>query len=313
MIKISIIVPCFNEAGNIYIFTERIAKVFIPFQNTVSYELIFVDDFSTDSTLVEIKKFISDNPQHSLIINQRNYGVYRSSFSALKFANGDWVIPMMPVDLQDPPEIIPKFIEQIEDGIDIIAGARYERDENFLMKGIRRLYYRFVSKFSGFEIPPYVGEFQLVRRNIIDALVGIDDYYPYTRALIAKQSSIKKIVPYTWEKRIIGKSKHNFIKLYDQAINGIVSTSIAPLRFMMVSGIAIATLCFIAIIIQLIAFFTFSRNITPPGISTLIISVFFCFGVVFIFLGLIGEYIGAIHSQIRNNSQVNSKKFINNK
>ena len=313
MINISIIVPCFNEAGNIGIFTNRISKVFSSLQETVSYELIFVDDFSTDSTIVEIKSFISENPKHSLIINQRNYGVYRSSFSALKFANGDWVIPMMPVDLQDPPEIIPKFIEQIEDGIDIIAGARYERDENFIMKGIRRLYYRFVSKYSGFEIPPYVGEFQLVRRNIIDALVEIEDYYPYTRALIAKQSSIKKIVPYTWEKRVIGKSKHNFIKLYDQAINGIVSTSIAPLRFMMVSGIAIATFCFIAIIIQLIAFFTFSRNITPPGISTLMISVFFCFGVVFIFLGLIGEYIGAIHSQIRNNSQVNSKKYINTK
>jgi glycosyltransferase involved in cell wall biosynthesis len=247
-----------------------------------------------------------------LIVNQRNYGVYRSSFSALKYANGDWVIPMMPVDLQDPPEVIPKFIEQIEDGVDVIAGARYERDENFVLKSIRRLYYRFVSKFSGFEIPPYVGEFQLVRRNIIELLVQIDDYYPYTRALIAKQTSIKKIIPYTWEKRLIGKSKHNIFKLYDQAINGIVSTSIAPLRFMMISGIFISLTCFLAIVIQFIAFFTFSRNITPPGVSTLIIGVFFCFGVVFLFLGLIGEYIGAIHSQVRNISKVNSEKFLNN-
>lgn len=310
MVSISIIVPCFNEADNISMFTERLAKVFAPMKETVSYELIFVDDCSTDSTILEIKKFIKKNPQHTLIINQRNYGVYRSSFSALKFASSDWVIPMMPVDLQDPPEVIPKFIEQIEDGVDVIAGARYERDENFILKNIRRMYYKFVSKFSGFEIPPYVGEFQLVRRNIINILIQINDYYPYTRALIAKQSSIKKIIPYTWEKRTVGKSKHNFIKLYDQAINGIVSTSIAPLRFMMVSGIILSTLCFSAILIQVIAYFTFARNITPPGTSTLIISMFFCFGVVFIFLGLIGEYIGAIHSQIRNNSQVNSEKFL---
>ena len=106
MVNISIIVPCFNEADNISAFTDRIAKVLVPMQETLSYELVFIDDCSTDTTVLEIKKFIKKNPQHILILNQRNYGVYRSSFSALKFANGDWVIPMMPVDSQDPPEVI---------------------------------------------------------------------------------------------------------------------------------------------------------------------------------------------------------------
>ena len=311
MIKISIIVPCFNEEANIAVFTERIQKVFAQTSGTESFEIIFVDDSSTDNTVSEIIKYIDAHPQHQLVLNQRNYGVYRSSFAALKFSTGDWVVPMMPIDLQDPPEVLLKFIDEISDDIDVIAGARYERDEKFILKFIRRLYYRFVSKFSGFEIPPYVGEFQLVRRNIIDQLIKIDDYYPYTRALIAKHVTIKKIIPYTWEKREIGKTKHNFLKLYDHAMNGIVSTSIAPLRFMMIVGILVSCICFLAILIQLTAYLTFSRNITPPGVSTLIIAVFFCFGIVFIFLGIIGEYISAIHSQVKNSYKVNSKKYPN--
>ena len=310
MIKISIIVPCFNEEDNVGVFIEKLENVFSQIKKTVDYEIIFVDDCSTDNTIHNIIKYLDLNPQHQLIVNQRNYGVYRSTFAALKFSNGDWVIPMMPIDLQDPPEVILEFISEINDDIDVIAGSRYERDENFLLKLIRRFYYKFVSRFSGFEIPPYVGEFQLVRRNIIEQLIKIEDYYPYTRALIAKQATIKKIVPYTWEKRRIGKTKHNFFKLYDQAMNGIVSTSVAPLRFMMVSGIVVSTICFLAIIIQLFAYFTFSRNTTPPGVSTLIIGLFFCFGVLFVFLGIIGEYISAIHSQVRNSHQVYSKKYV---
>jgi glycosyltransferase involved in cell wall biosynthesis len=309
MIKLSIIVPCFNEEKNVRIFTQRVEKVMNSTKKLVKYEIIFVDDASTDNTVSEIRKFIEANPQHRLIINQRNYGVYRSSFAALKFAKGDWVIPMMPIDLQDPPEVIPKFVAEIEDGIEVIAGARYERNEIIIMKFIRRLYYKFVSKFAGYDIPPYVGEFQLVSRKIVDQLVQVSDYYPYTRALIAKQVSIKKIIPYTWEKRSSGKSKHNLVKLYDQAINGIVTTSIAPLRFMMLAGLLISVFCFVIIAIQVLAFFTFSRNTFSPGIPTLIVTFFFCFGIVFIFLGLIGEYIAAIHSQVRNNYSVQSKEF----
>lgn len=310
MIKISIIVPCFNEEDNVGVFIEKLENVFSQIKKTIDYEIIFVDDCSTDNTIHNIIRYLDLNPQHQLIVNQRNYGVYRSTFAALKFSNGDWVIPMMPIDLQDPPEVILEFISEINDDIDVIAGSRYERDENFLLKLIRRFYYKFVSKFSGFEIPPYVGEFQLVRRNIIEQLIKIEDYYPYTRALIAKQATIKKIVPYTWGKRRIGKTKHNFFKLYDQAMNGIVSTSVAPLRFMMVSGIVVSIICFFAIIIQLFAYFTFSRNTTPPGVSTLIIGLFFCFGVIFVFFGIIGEYISAIHSQVRNSHQVYSKKYV---
>lgn len=309
MIKISIIVPCFNEEDNVEVFTERLDNVFSSVKKTVDFEIVFVDDCSTDNTISKIIKYLDLNPQHQLVVNQRNYGVYRSTFAALKFTNGDWVIPMMPIDLQDPPEVILELIREINDNVDVVAGSRYERNENFLLRWIRRSYYKFVSRFSGFEIPPYVGEFQLVRRNIIEQLIKIEDYYPYTRALIAKQVTIKKIVPYTWEKRQNGNSKHNFFKLYDQAMNGIVSTSVAPLRFMMIAGIIVSTICFSAIIIQFFAYFTFSRTTTPPGISTLIIGLFFCFGLLFIFLGIIGEYISAIHSQVRNSHEVYSKKY----
>ncbi len=309
MNKLSIITPCFNEESNIDYFFDKIENIFSNANFADSYELIIVDDCSTDETVDKIKKRMLNNSSVKLIQNSRNYGVYRSSFSALQYATGEWIVPMLPIDLQDPPEVILEFLKETENGHLVIAGARYDRNENFFMKRLRRIYYRFVTKFSGYEIPPFVGEFQLVHHSVISRIVKIKDHYPYTRALIARASSARIVIPYTWEKRLHGKTNHNLLKLYDHGINGIVSTSIAPLRFMTLLGSIIATLCTFMVLVQIIAFFTFSKGDTPAGITTLIVGVFFCLGLVFIFLGIIGEYIAAIHSQVRVGLEVHSQIY----
>jgi glycosyltransferase involved in cell wall biosynthesis len=312
MYKLSIITPCFNEESNVDYFFDRIENVFSSGNLNGSYELIIVDDCSTDDTVNRIKERMLTNSNVKLILNSRNYGVYRSSFSALQYASGEWIVPMLPIDLQDPPEVVLSFLKETDKGCLIIAGARYDRNENFLMKRLRRAYYRFVTKFSEYEIPPFVGEFQLVHHSVISKIVKVKDHYPYIRALIARTSSSRIIIPYTWEKRMHGKTKHNLLKLYDHGINGIVSTSVAPLRFMTLLGSIIAALCIVLVIVQIIAFFTFSKGETPAGTNTLIVGMFFCLGLVFVFLGIIGEYIAAIHSQVRVGLEVHSQMYEKN-
>jgi glycosyltransferase involved in cell wall biosynthesis len=308
---ISIIAPCYNEEENILIFYETIKETFSKIHN-YDYQLIFADDCSSDNSVAIIKKIITLDHKVRLVSNSRNYGVYRNSFNALKYATGIATIPMLPVDMQDPPNLIPEFIKEFEKGFSIVAGVRYERDENFLMKLIRRTYYRFVTKFSDFQIPEHVGEFQLVEARIIEQLKKIDDYYPYTRGLIASLSSNRSYIEYKWQKRKFGKTKHNFANLIDQGINGVVSTSIAPLRALTIASSIFAIFGTFFGLLQVLAHFTFSKSALNPGVSTLIALTSFLILFIAISVGVISEYLAAIHSQVRGRSRVFESEIIIN-
>lgn len=307
---ISIIVPCLNEQENIMQCYEEIRKTFtiIP---RATYEIIFVDDGSSDGTVNLIKELISQDKKCSLIVNLRTYGVYRSSFNALRHATGDAVIPMLPVDLQDPPSLIPEFVRLWREGHSVVAGVRYEREEIWFMKFIRRCYYRLSTRLADFDLPRYVGEFQLIDKSISEQLTLIDDYYPYTRGLIASVTNSRVLVPYTWKKRERGQSKMNTWKLLDQGINGIVSTSGAPLRLVSLACGITSLMGVLFGLLQIAAHFTFSRSITEPGVSTVIVltSLFAAFNAVAI--GVMSEYIAAIHSQIRGRWRVIEKEKVN--
>ena len=308
---ISIIAPCYNEEENIQIFYTTIKETFSKI-NGYDYQLIFADDCSSDGSVAIIKKIMDADVKVRLVSNSRNYGVYRNSFNALKYATGIATIPMLPVDMQDPPNLIPKFIEEFEKGFSIVAGVRYERDENYLMKSIRRMYYRAVTKFSDFQLPAYVGEFQLVEAKIIEQLKKVDDYYPYTRGLIASLSSNRTFVEYEWQKRKFGKTKHNFVKLIDQGINGVVSTSIAPLRALTIVSSIFAIFGVFFGLLQVLAHFTFSKSVLNPGVSTLIVLTSFLILFIAISVGVISEYLAAIHSQVRGRSRVFENEVIIN-
>ena len=308
---VSIVIPSFNEEDGVQIFWDRLSKVLLEIEE-FDFELIFVDDCSTDKTLTLISSLKSSKKIKIRIFhNTRNYGVYKSCFRILRECSGDYVIPMLPIDLQDPPELIPDMLNKMSENFDSVAGRRYLRDENFFMRGIRRNYYRFVSKFASFSIPPHVGEFQLVKAEVIRTFAHSEDYYPYIRALIANSTSNTYYLDYEWESRKFGKSKHNLIKLYDQGINGIVSTSKAPLRFMVLIGMFISVACFGVALLQILAFFTFAKHKFSSGVPSLTVGLYFLFGITFLFLGIVGEYIGAIHSQLRLNNVANSKELFN--
>lgn len=295
--KISIICPCYNEFDNINIFYNKIINIF----NRINYdyEIIFVDDDSKDQSKLLLEEIASKDKKCKILFNAINYGVHRSTFNAIKYATGEYLIPMLPVDMQDDPEIIIKFVEKIEQGFDIVYGIKKERDENFFMRTTRNLYYKLVAQISNVTIPPYVGEFQLIKRKIYEELLNYNDYYPYTRGIIATLSSNSVGINYTWKRRVKGKSKLNFLKLLDMGINGIISFSNFPIRLFTLIGILISMVSLLFIIVQVISHFFIHGRMFVPGISTLIVALFFFSGIQFLFLGILGEYISATHNQVR--------------
>ena len=309
--KISVISPCFNEECNVKECYKAVNAVFKEYLSDYDYEHIFTDNSSNDNTVNILRKIAADDKRVKVIVNSRNFGPLKSAFNGVLRSSGDAVLVMLAVDLQDPPELIPEFVEKWEEGFKIVAGSRREREEGIIMRNTRKLFYHLVLKLSYVSIPPYVGEFQLIDKVIVDKLREFDDYDPYIRGMIASCGYETIIIPYKWKSRKKGKSKLKLYQLFDIAFNGMISFSNVPMRGAIVLGTLISITSLTYAIIMLIINIIFYRIIAPPGIATLITALFFFSGVNLLFLGLLGEYICAIHSQVRKKPLVIEKETIN--
>ena len=309
--KISVISPCFNEELNVKECYKAVNAVFKEYLSDYDYEHIFTDNSSNDNTVNILRKIAADDKRVKVIVNSRNFGPLKSTFNGVLRSSGDAVLVMLAVDLQDPPELIPEFVEKWEEGFKIVAGSRREREEGIIMRNTRKLFYHLVLKLSYVSIPPYVGEFQLIDKVIVDKLREFDDYDPYIRGMIANCGYETIIIPYKWKSRKKGKSKLKLYQLFDIAFNGMISFSNVPMRGAIVLGTLISITSLTYAIIMLIINIIFYRIIAPPGIATLITALFFFSGVNLLFLGLLGEYICAIHSQVRKKPLVIEKETIN--
>ena len=296
--KISIITPCFNEELSIKNCVDEVRRVMETELSNFEYEHIFVDNSSSDQSVTILKEIAATDMRVKIIVNSRNVGPFRNMWNGLKNVSGDVVIPMIPVDLQDPPSVIPKMVAEWEKGFMVVYGIRSERLEGFLMRKIRATYYRLIRRFSGADIPLNSGEFLLADRRIIDSILEIDDEYPYIRGLIAQAGAKSSRIEYVWQKRKEGKSKNNLVSLIDQALNGFISTSRVPARLIMLIGFIFS---FLALLSAAAMFLMFIINPVRPalGIPTLIVSGLFFGGLQLLFLGIIGEYVLSVHSQVR--------------
>src|SRR5262249_21491686 len=182
---ISILTPCYNESENVRDCYLAVRKLFETTLAAYDYEHIFADNASTDDTVGILKELAADDTRVKIIVNARNFGPFRSAFNALLSARGDAVVVFLAADLQDPPEMIAEFVRRWEDGNEIVYAVRKQREEPRLLRLARKAYYRVVNKFAYAEIPPDVGEFQLIDRVVVEALRRFDDYYPYIRGMIA--------------------------------------------------------------------------------------------------------------------------------
>lgn len=310
VIKLSIITPCYNEEQNIESCIAAVKHMMRTELPNYAYEHIFIDNCSTDATVDLIRAGAMNDLNVKLVVNNRNIGVSRSIYRALGRADGHAIIPMLPADLQDPVNVIPKFVAHWESGSMVVFGQRIERQESLFMRLMRGIYYRTIRKLASSNIPLNAGEFMLIDRKVAHSVTAIGDQYPYVRGLVAQADTRSSFVKYRWERRINGKSKSTPFVLIDVAINGLVSTSRLPARISLLAGFAVSfvglTLGFTALLATLI----YGRQ-ALPGITTILISVFMIGGIQLFFLGLIGEYVLSIHSQVRPEPLVYSSEEVN--
>ncbi len=311
MKRITIISPCYNEANNVAICHAAIKALFDGPLQGYEREHIFADNASTDATVATLRGIAATDPAVRIIVNARNVGPLRSTFNALKASSGDATLVMMAVDLQDPPELIAEFVRHWEAGHKIVQGVRMKRDEGFVMRTTRWLYYRMVKRLASIDIPNDVGEFQLIDRQVLEALKSFDDHDPYIRGLIAYAGFKPYGVPYVWRARKHGISKNRLMALIDIALNGALSFTKAPIRLLSATGLVLAAASFVYAVINLLWVLLAGDRSIQPGIATLIVAIFFFAGVQLLFLGIIGEYIAAIHQQVRFGGKVVEAERIN--
>lgn len=307
---ISVISPCYNEVDNVEQCHQTVAAIFAEHLPDYRLEHIFLDNASTDGTQDVLRAMAVGNRDLKVVFNARNFGVFRSAFNGLRYATGDAVVVMLPVDLQDPPEMIPEFVRLWESGYQVVAGARSTREEGFFLRAGRGLFYRIINRLSEVSLEPAVGEFQLIDRKVLDAVLMHNDHYPYIRGIIASCGFRRVIVPYTWRARKKGLSKHNMHALTDVALNAIFAFSRAPMRFCTLSGLVIALACILFALVSVVLYFVNPPD-APRGTTTIIVSLFFLSGIELLFIGILGEYITAIQNQVRGGPLVIEAERIN--
>ena len=308
MKKISIVTACYNEEDNVQALYERVKAEFKQLPQ-YRYEHIFIDNASTDRT-VSILKSIAEKDTHvKIIVNNRNFGHIRSPYHALLQAQGDAVIAIV-ADLQDPPEMIPQFLQKWEAGFKVVVGVKPSAAENPVMALFRRTCYRIFSKLTSVkQIKNFTG-FGLYDQRVIEILRTFDEPYPYFRGLVSDIGFPIAEIPYHQPARQHGITKNNIFTLYDMAILALTSYSKVPMRLAVFLGFGLGSLSLLVSIIFLILKLFFWNHF-GAGIAPLLIGMFFFASVQLFFIGILGEYIAAIHTQVQRRPLVIEKERIN--
>jgi glycosyltransferase involved in cell wall biosynthesis len=306
--KLSIVSGCFNEAGNVEELVARVAKVMSPLPQ-YDYDQIIIDNASTDGTQEILRKLAAENPRLKVILNARNFGHIRSPYYGLMQGKGDAVI-YVASDLQEPPELIPDFLKKWEEGAKAVVAIKDSSDESPLFFAVRRLYYLLVEGLAEFKTVKNFTGFGLYDRAIMDYCRTVADPYPYFRGLISEIGLPIAQISYHQPARKRGITKNNFFTLYDLAMLGITNHSKVPLRLAAMLGFATALLSLLVAIGYLVYKLLFWKNF-PLGTAPLVIGLFFFASVQLFFIGILGEYIGAIHTQVLKRPLVVEKERIN--
>jgi glycosyltransferase involved in cell wall biosynthesis len=298
MKKISIITPVFDEEENVEACYLQVKDIFARDLPGYAYEHIFCDNNSRDRTPALLAAIAEGDQNVKVIFNARNFGPLASNFNGLRSASGDAAVVALPADLQDPPELIPEFVRHWEDGHDVVYGIRRVRQEPWLLRGIRSLFYRLVAAWTPFPVPRDAGEFQLIDRRVLEALILFQDHLPYIRGMIAYCGFRSVGVPYTWKARHRGVSKATAFSYVNQGINGLISFNQFPLRLCLVVGFGLSFLSLLFALVSLMDT-VFGRWAVAPGFNALVVAQFFLSGVLLFAIGVLGEYVYAIYSLVR--------------
>lgn len=294
---VSIIVPVLNEEGNVERLYEAVTRVMVDLEVRYDYELIFTDNHSSDSTFAKIEQLAAKDPRVSGFRFSKNFGFQRSILTGYMKTSGDAVI-QIDADLQDPPELIPEFIEKWEEGYDVVYGVRRSRQEGWLIALARRTFYKLIDLLSEDDLPRDAGDFRLVSRRIVELLGQVDDYHPYLRGLIASLGFEQLGIPYDRARRTSGESKFSIPRLIGLAVDGILVHSVIPLRIATFVGLAMSLVMMLGILGYGLSRLVFGVD-WPAGFATTTVLLLLGITLNGLFLGIIGEYLGRLYQQAK--------------
>ena len=306
--KISVLVPCFNEELNIEAICIAIVEELIKIKK-YDYELVFIDNCSTDDTRTVIRKLCANNKNVKAIFNSKNYGQFNSPYYGLCQLNGDCVI-MMCCDFQDPVEMIPKFIKYWEEGYQVVCGIKTSSKENKIIYWLRSIYYKMIKKFSSVEQIEHFTGFGLYDKSFIEILRKLDDSTPFLRGIVAEFAGKRKDVEYTQQKRKAGKTHNNFLTLYDAAMLSFTSYTKVGMRISVFIGLSFAIVSLITGMAYLILKIVYWDRFIAGQAPVIIVLSMMC-SIILIFLGILGEYILSINQRIMHRPLVIEEERLN--
>ncbi len=296
--KLSLIAPCYNEAENVLPFQEAVIAAFDGCG--YDYEIIFVDDGSRDATLHNLKKIHAAQKCPVKVISfSRNFGKEAGLYAGLQHADGEY-IALIDADLQQPPEIVRNMVATLDaqPEIDVVAAYQDRRGEGKILSFFKRSFYAIINKLSKVTLQPDASDFRTFRRSVRDSLLNLTEYHRFSKGIFAWVGYNTQFIAYTAQKRAFGKSKWNFWKLFEYAVEGIIGYSTAPLRLATVLGSVsgiVALLYLVWILLEKLIW-----GIDVPGFATIIVLILF-FGAMQLFcIGIIGEYVGRTFEQTKN-------------
>lgn len=309
MKKISILVPCYNEEENVVPMSEALTAVMQTSLQSYDYEIVFIDNHSTDRTRPQIEEICKKDARIKAIFNCRNFGQFNSPYYGMLQCTGDCVICIC-ADFQDPVEMIPRFVREWENGYKIVCGIKTSSRENKVMRFLRTCYYKLIRKMSSTEQIEHFTGFGLYDKSFIQVLRDLKDPTPFLRGIVAELGPARKEIPYEQAKRRAGKTHNNFYTLYDAAMLSFTSYTKIGLRLASFLGMIIATLsALIGLVYLVLKLCHWDRF--PMGTAPALIGMFFLGAIQLFFIGFLGEYILNINTRVMNRPLVIEEKRIN--
>ena len=309
MKKISVLIPCYNEAENVGPISKAVTDIMERELPRYDYELVFIDNDSTDGTRDILRGLCSANPRIKAILNARNFGQFNSPYYGMLQVTGDCVIEMV-ADFQDPVEMIPKYVHEWEKGYKIVIGIKTSSKENRMMYWLRSCYYKTIKKLSDVEQIEHFTGSGLYDREFIEVLRNLDDPTPFLRGIVAELGYRRKEIPYEQPRRRAGKTHNNFYRLYDAAMLSVTSYTKAGLRLATIFGSICAVVSMLIALVYLVMKLIWWDRF-PAGMAPMLIGMLFLGSVQLFFIGFLGEYIMSINQRVMKRPLVIEEERIN--
>lgn len=307
--KLSLVVPCYNEAENVALFQDAVLAAFTGCN--YDFEIIYIDDGSKDATLFQLKKLHKEQKCPVKIISfARNFGKEAGIYAGLQHASGDY-IALIDADLQQRPEIVRDMVQLLDEkpDLDMVAAYQDRRGESKLLSFFKRGFYKLINRLTDTPLKADASDFRTFRRSVAESILSLGEYHRFSKGIFAWVGYNTEFIPYTACKRARGKTKWSFGKLFNYAIDGIIGYSTKPLRFATVLGSLTSVAAFIYLIVVILQKLITGINI--PGYATIIVLILLLGGMQLFCLGIIGEYVGRTFVQSKNRPIYIAKEVLN--